>query len=554
MLRRFSIYALLCVPAFIFFWYFFRYVVDVPWFDDIEAFPGFLLDYLKANGLAEKFQLLIKPNNEHRIVFGKSVLLLIYHLTGQMHFDWMMLIGNLSIVGIFLLLVRAFSKTITNHSDWFYLLPVAFLLFQPHYHLLTFWAITGLQHQPTAFLVLLSLYLLVKVSNTRLLFAAICLLFATFSMSNGMFGWVAGLAILLLQKRFKALAIWTLLMLLAVWLYFRGFTTQGNEAGISYFLHYPHKTILAFFAFIGGIVDFIPSRFEPYRFGLPIIGGVLLFAYLLVWLWQWLPKTSLFNKKSRDSQSLDSFNYFMIGGLAYLLVNAAVVALLRPRFGFSVLVVSNYKLYPTLFAVMVYLLWVRRNTTRTMLVVALSMSLLINGLAYWRFTPEVIKRQRNLLTHSFNQAHNQVGLGGMVGTPLKDYIAQTMNQCVEKGLYQYPQSFVSDKELNVKPLVDASLALQIIESPQDFAVIHPTYIENGGKDDGLYIVFRSVQHTYLFYTEPVPYQGRNPFRQGKGYVSFVQKSILYPGDYHIGTLERNHGSYQIRYTNQQVKL
>lgn len=555
MTKKILVGAVLCLPAAILWGYFLAYAVDTPWFDDIESFPGFLLEYLDAASWSERWALLFRPNNEHRIVFAKTTLLLIHGLSGQLHFDWMMVIGNLCVVGIFGLLWRVFSGASLGSAMLF--LPVGLLLFQPHYHLLTFWALTGLQHQPSAMLVLLAIYLLSTPHTGRMALAVGCLTLATFSMSNGMFGWVAGAAVLLLQGRYRALGLWLGAALLAIFLYFNGFSTQGNEAGLTYFRQYPHKTFLAFFAFLGGIADWLPSRLEPYRYVFPIVAGMLLTGWLGTLVFRYAQQKGWALRRLLAPHSLERIDYFLIGGFVYLLVNATIVALLRPRFGFSVVIVSNYKLYPSIFAALVYLTWLRTGRGRRFFPALVVLCVVLNVLAYWRFTPEVVSRRRNLLTGSYNQQHSQVGLGGMVGTPLHTYIASVMNRCESRGLYQYPR-WLSESSLregiaqaNALP---AATSVQVLPEASSFTVWHPTFESSAAKDDGLYILLESAKHLLVCPTLPVPYTGRNPFGTAPGYAAFVQKSLLYSGQYRVLLLEKNGASQRVVRTNQQITL
>jgi hypothetical protein len=384
--------------------------------------------------------------------------------------------------------------------------------------------------------------------NAKVLLALIILIFATFSMSNGMFGWPAGLVVLAYQKRWKTAFFWAIIMVLSIFLYFRGFDTQANQAGLSYFFQHPFKTILAFFAFVGGAADLIPSRFEPYRFGLPILMGFGLFAGFCTWLWV-LVKQYLARFQSK--QSADHQTSFLLGTFAYILINALIVALLRPRFGFGVLVVSNYKLYPTLFLCLCYLSFVQKfNFSVFGIRCIIFIALIFNILCYVRFTPEVQSRQRNLMAASYNQSHNQVGLGAMVASPLQPYIAQVMSQLTKQNLYQYPK-FFDIKSKAISP----SFSFKIEESESHIAISCTNYIGQGhAKNDGLYMTLKSANHTYIFAGMPIPYTGKNPFKSGIGVITFIQKPILFPGKYQVGFLEKKEGIDQLMTTNNVLTL
>ena len=100
---------LLSLPILISFAYFFRFAVDSPWFDDVEAIPAFVLDFFRANTWSQKIDLLLKPNNEHRILFTKLMSLLSVGLLGKLNFVFLMLLGNLCVLGIFWLFYKNFK-------------------------------------------------------------------------------------------------------------------------------------------------------------------------------------------------------------------------------------------------------------------------------------------------------------------------------------------------------------------------------------------------------------------------------------------------------------
>ena len=92
------------LPALILLGIIIQFSVNVPWFDDFDPFPDFLNQWRKAENVTEHIQLILKPNNEHRMVFGKIATLLGYWATGTLNFTYLHLIGflfTLGTVGIF---------------------------------------------------------------------------------------------------------------------------------------------------------------------------------------------------------------------------------------------------------------------------------------------------------------------------------------------------------------------------------------------------------------------------------------------------------------------
>ncbi|GAA4458521.1 hypothetical protein GCM10023189_30940 [Nibrella saemangeumensis] len=445
------VYLLLGLPPVVLGWLVYRYAVNVPWFDDVEAFPGFLLKYLQASSGLGRVAELLRPNNEHRIVTGKLIALVSYHTTGMLNMRLLIFGGFAFLLGTWALLLYVFKR---NRIPLAYAIPVSFLLFQPQFYLTTFWSITGLQHQPVVFLGFLSLYLLTNRGHraTMSLLGAIALaVLTTFTNGNGMFIWFAGLGVVLLQGRFSVAIAWLLSAMLTVSLYFSGFTTQGNEAGIAYTFEHPVRTLLSFFSFIGGLFDFLPTHESTtLRIVLPVLAGFGLVVWMLFWFSMLLlrpganePYGAGWSLIWTRLQAISRAEMFLVGCLLYLLTNAVIVALLRSRFGYDVILVSNYKLYPTLFLVLAYCLYVfspyrqpvpgRRYQGLILLVGGL-----VSVLSYWLYTPLVIERRKTLLTQAVNQRYNGYGLGATPGSLFATFLAGTMNQLTSQKLYTYP--------------------------------------------------------------------------------------------------------------------
>ncbi|MEZ4905981.1 MAG: hypothetical protein R2822_31545 [Spirosomataceae bacterium] len=342
--------------------------VNVPWFDDFDPFPDFLNHWIKAKGATEHLGLILKPNNEHRMVFGKLATLLIYGITSTLNFTYLHFIGFLFTLGTFVLFYKIFKENGLTTKEF---VPISWFLFQWQYQMVFLWAICSLQHQPVVFFLCLSMYLLANTTSTIQFAWAIFFGFcANFSMSNGIFVWAGGAVILVYQRAFFRLPIWLIMGALAISAYFYGLTTMGNEQSFAYLQKHPDETFFGFFAFLGGLFDFFPDRPIDFRVKLPIVGGMIMTVLVLVWLWQtgknW--GTDFSTKKrlsiSHAHKNKNTLTPFLLGVLAFLLSNAAVIALLRPRFGFLVMVVSNYKLYPALYMMVVYSAFLGLVTTK----------------------------------------------------------------------------------------------------------------------------------------------------------------------------------------------
>jgi len=185
-----------------FFWIFFKYTVNVPINDDYSVLDNFN-GLLNADSFVEKFKLLFAQHNEHRIVYDRIWFLISYYMNNQINFDLLSLVGNLSLLGLFLL----FAKRVSLSHEYMVLFPIAVLLFN-----LTFWenitfSMAGLSNFTVVLFSLLSLsFLTTKKLTTKRFSLAIAFCFlAICTQGGGLFVIPVSLLILFLQKDYTRL-------------------------------------------------------------------------------------------------------------------------------------------------------------------------------------------------------------------------------------------------------------------------------------------------------------------------------------------------------------
>jgi hypothetical protein len=538
--------ALALLPILVWVFVLLYYSVNLPWLDDFDPFPDFLHKWIKEDSIAEQFKLLLQPNNEHRMVVGKLVTLSYYWVTGELNFTFLHIAGACFTFGTLFIFWKVFKQT--KLSLW-YFLPVPFLLFQLQYHLVFLWAICSLQHQPVVLFVCLSMYLLANGRFVPALLAGIC---ATYAMSSGIFIWPAGFVVLILSSRYKELAYWCATAVLAVGFYFYGMSAQGNESSFVFFAKYPHLSFLGFFAFLGGLFDLLPEKSIVVRTALPILMSFLIMIWVVIWLWGlvvcWTIKT--FNRPSQKSGlsavkadlKYSPVQMFLLGVVTFLLVNAIIIGLLRPRFGFFVMVVSNYKMYPVLFLIVAYLTFITSGVAETArkrgFQFAFGASILIWGVSALTYLPVISERSNYLTINGYNQEANGFGLGHVPFSEGAKYVDNLMKEMVKLGVYQYPQNGknLAEKVQSLPgKLVESAVIVK--EENKQIYVNDPESTISLSKNSGEYVFLSNNLHTYLFKLEPKKYTGRNFFRQyEKGADILIPQSSMIPGTYNLGIL------------------
>lgn len=552
----------ICIlPILLFTVFIYTNAVNVPWMDDLEAFLKFIVSYQNAPTLTGKIDWLLRPNNEHRILFAKLATITLYNLTGQVNFATLILVAYLFLLGTLGVLYRVFRSM---HLPIAVFIPVPFMLLQPQYYLTSLWAVTGLQHEVVICLVIVTLYLLAANRPSWFVYAIGIQLIASLSMSNGLFGWVAGAFILLLQGNVRRLLLWIALAVGTIVFYFHDFpNSQGNESSVSYLLNNPHIVVAAFFTFTGALFDFFPASNTNWRYVMPTLAGLIVVGsagLLLIRMnWPLLKKGVL----TMDKAALTR-RYFFSGAYAFLLVNATVVAVLRPRFGYSVMVVSNYMIYPALLVVLVYLNVISDYYSQKPMVVkrwvqgGIVVGVLVWGISYGLRLPVVAARKEMLLTNAFNQQHNQTGLGPTWGTPFDTLGRYVMGEAVRRGMYTYPAGYYTPYATQVGRAsylpTDRSLSLHISSLPNgSYAVTTDALQPQPARKAAILVQAEANGATYLFFST-VPFQVKSFWRQAAPSVlsAEIVSAFLAPGRYRVGVLNPADESNPIRISTETL--
>ena len=551
-MRSVRLYAtglLLLLPIGVLAFVLFRYSVNVPWFDDFDPFPDFIRHWNQSDSFSAQLKVLFQPNNEHRMVTAKAITLVHYLLTGMLNISALLGYGFLFSVAAAGVMSYALHKA--GYSP-VYTLPLPFFLFQVQPHLVFLWAICSLQHQTVIFFVVLSMYWLTH--SDRLYWAVIAAVLASFSMSNGLFVWVGGGAVLLLMSRYRALTVWIVAAVFSFLAYFNGMTTQGNEASIAYFKSYPQESLAGFFAFLGGLFDLVPQWSIQYRVALPILMaallclglGILMVKLLREWLGTFRDGAStLLTFRTRTISAEARLLYFGLGVFVFLLTNAIIIGLLRPRFGFFVMVVSNYKLYPALFLAMSYLVYLQMATRyrKQVLWGFSTVAVFIWLFSFVHHFPSLKERRNYLLANAYNQAQHGFGLGHQPGSEAALYVDQLMGYAVAKGYYRFPTTLnplIARIQQEQSVLAEAA-QFEIRPIAEGLAVSNNDYTPRPyERDEFVYVFLRQAGNVYLFKMEPRPYRGLNLLRSyAKGLDVVIPQAIFTGGPYELGVLIRS---------------
>lgn len=303
---------------------------NLPILDDFDHLFLFAVQYRIAPTGSEKLHVLLTSQvGPYKLLLPHSLEAAELYLTGQLHLGFLVLLGNLSPLGILWLLWRSVPKDVLprEKSSLLVFLPLTALVFNLNYAEALNWSLGSLQ-QPTAiFFALASLYLLVKrPARWGSLWGACCLACAaTASNANGLFLWpIGGLYLLLERQGVKKLLLWSMGCLLCILFYFYGYVSEASSSSPAFF-----KKLLFFLMFCGGAPENMHHRPVPYISAVLGLGVVLTFLHAL--------KTGFARR-----------NPFLMYTAGWLLLNAAVVANSRIVMGLQLSLSSRYKIFSDL--------------------------------------------------------------------------------------------------------------------------------------------------------------------------------------------------------------
>ncbi|MBC8152405.1 MAG: hypothetical protein H7Z72_05795 [Bacteroidetes bacterium] len=541
-------YGLLLLPIIVFGVYFFALRYNIPWFDEYENIPFFLTRFVDAPTWDARIEALLRPNNEHRLLYQRLVVYGQYLLTGGIDFNALMLWGNLGFVVILYLFYRTLHR---QGLPLVYLLPVPPVLFIAQNYLLTFTALYTLQYLAIIMLAFGALYLVANNTNRSFAGAAVLGVFSTFSMGNGLLLWPAGVAMLLCQRQWARLGIWVVVGAGAVYGYFYGYPVQqGNAEGFAFVTAHPVQTLWGFLIYAGSLLDLMPAWPLETRTWLPLAGGIVLVGFLVGWA-LWVVFRSLRQRRS----VLSHFDGFMLGCVLFLLANILLIAFFRIRFGFMMVLWSSYRTYILVLWAVAYLIFIQLLPEQTRMRWLPVLWLFFAGIctvSYVTYVPEAIDRRHNMQGLTFNQRYSQIGLGGSRNSELARFIDTLTVDVERRGWYALPKPALApgeDKLLG--PVGDTTTGPELtLKTTPDFVTVRsndPGYTVDLSRET--YVVFKSSQRVYVMAARRPPLTGLNPRKRLPGFVTEVPTAMIQPGRYQLGLLRTFADRSEVQFTN-----
>ena len=329
------------LPVGIFFAVFARFTVNAPINDDFTAILAFINNYISTPSFAGKVQLLLAQANEHRIVYDRIWTIISYKIFHTVNFNFLSLVGNLSLVGIAILYFNKFRSL--GKSLYLYI-PVTVLLFNfASWENITF-AMASLSNFTVYLFILLSLHYLTsgKANNKMsLLLSILFFCLALFTQGGALSLVPVSIFILIYKKQFKNLWIYLGIMVLLLGVYFYDYhSPQHNGSIMDTLRELKGRMVLFAFSFLGNALNYflIYTSNMQESLGITAIAGFCFFALFL-----YITKTKYYQR--------NLFNYSI---MLLIVFSACLTALTRSSFGWDFASSSRYRINGIIFLISLY--------------------------------------------------------------------------------------------------------------------------------------------------------------------------------------------------------
>lgn len=534
------------IPIIVYFFIIIKYTVNIPSADDYDML-SFFEQFRNLSDNAEKIKLLFIQHSEHRIVFNRLILLLSYYLTGTVNFKLFIVLGNLSLLASLFVFYKALRK---NNHPIYYFLPIPFILFQLQYFENSTWALASLVNFSVILFSYLSLYFLIEKGWIPFVIAVVLAIIATFTSGSGIFTFIVGALLLMLQKRYKfELPVWIALFVVCAAFYFHDYKSVGEQTSIfTSVTTYPHKILIFFVAFLGsslnlsgsvGIYVAIASGFAFCAF----------YAYLI-------------RIKYYESNPL------VFGLLLLIIISAAAAAVSRYNSGVFQAFLSRYKIHSTILLVLTYIVVVDLYSKKVKPIYFLGFVVLciyFNILSNAHNASTIYVGGKNLMFGIYAlTAKNPTNL--FLSFHNKEAAQQLLVNAQKQKYYSLPANIVpheTSRLYNFTLLAESTMinaGFDIIDYSPYF-IIHDgwaAFKEYNSVGVDIYVVLQSAEHIYIFDTYPGIRTDVTAFFSSlnfdnSGFTCLMSKDSIASGIYQIGLfLAKNDNIKAFQFTGKSI--
>jgi hypothetical protein len=522
---RALIAALLLLPPVVYLALVVGTTLNVPYRDDFNWYLRLFTEFDSAPSLAERLTLLLRQHDQHRQVPLKASAVLSTYALGRLDMRVLHFVGNASLVATYLFWLWRFRRG--GLPGWS-LLPIGFLWFQPQYWLNV---VDGsLANFPVNFFATLTLVLLNRRDRRSFVAAAVLSILTTVSNGNGMFVYICGAFLLLVNAAPRRLLGWLLLAAGTMTWYFTFdnyyFSGHAGDTSVaSKLIGGLHLVLVFLWTYLGSFVIFDRTLVASVA---ALVLGVLISVPFVVSLgrtlvpalqtlvrgsWHW--RTS----PAPDAPGLALLKVVQAMFIFNLLTGVAVYLFRSDLAPFPDLPLYDYyKINPVLAAgfslVMAYLLWQPRLVP---MLAVWAGSLVFWAASYLHYTEPIFSIRRSLRAEALNwHLNGRWLLHGPIGMFDHAFANRYTRELLTRDRYHVPTGRLPELRALLSPAGPSgpSVALRVERAPDGYwlhstEALPPALV---GTQQG-YLVLRRDSSTFLFPLEPHRLDWRGTLRQ-----------------------------------------
>jgi hypothetical protein len=561
-----KVFLLSLLPIVFWLYYLNRFVVqNIPQMDDLTYSIEFMRPFEAAPTLWEKLQVLFEQHfvTEHRVPLPKLLIYLQYLLTGQIDYAVMSWYGNLiAVPGLLILAARVIQRS--GWSAWTFL-PLPYLFFQIQYYEVITWSNCALLYIFSTFLAWATLYFAAFPDGKRrrfvlaLVLSVLCLL----NFGNGMFVYLPFGALLVYQQRYRDLFVTIGLAVVCVGLYFIGYHSAYSSA-------VKPAVVLSFLTLLGAYLEPL-WRLHPgaqlliWLVGVGILGAFAAALTYLLRTWRLPNGRTLVAATAAERPGVP----FLAGGLLFLLMTGAAVALKRSSVSELEMFVSRYR-YISIFSVAAaYLIGVAFSRLTAQRRWAQGAALAMAGvsvLSYYSYHVPVQNIQEAYRIGAYNYQRHGNWHFFAPGNDWYAYVNNATEHLVASGRYRFPDQFYTNQSLGT-PTADtlvpapAEAQLRVLRETGMISLFNDGFrpTQESTPTRGTCLLLQSATHTFLVPIQRQPNRGRKELLRtgrmvGQGFAARLLAGVYPAGRYQLSILHRDGGALTRIPTGTTVEL
>ncbi|MCE6990752.1 hypothetical protein [Dyadobacter sp. CY323] len=543
---------LLCIiPIAIYIWVFKAVALNVNYiaFDDISIL-GIIPEFDNATFL-KRWKLLTELFPEHRLVFSRSVILLLHTFFGKVNLVWPMIVANICWVLCAFVFYRAFNRL--KLSIW-YFVPIAWLWFNIQSFENIFWGVSSLCNFGVILFVLGALYSAVYRPE-KIAYALILAIAATFSYGNGLMVFpVIGLVFLLAGYR-KQFVITVLTTLIIAFIYFLDFTPITQNLDFSNPIQVK-EGFFGFFGFIGSIATLTAYGMPSYMmYQASVIGMLMILLFVVLYKNQYI---RLWNSVWLKSRYTNQTALFAAAIAIFVLITALALTYKRiPTDTFEGMFKGRYRMYSTLWCIALYfgfLAIVTDKVRSRVSPVFVCAAIILNLVLLQSNFADAVNNRRAAIVQEFNARYNADWSGIRMFSMDQDHFEKIRSYYKSADPLAEgwnPRSIPSDVKCDsiYQPETVTKFGSYImVNFPNEFFYAEKDY------SDAAYVILKSAGHVYA----SPPNQSEVPLKTtvrrlmyfSKGATASFHEGNVEPGIYTIYLLIRKNGKNRLYCTGK----